>query len=306
MQDVLDAPEAKEKEVSGIYYYLNYRDYLKDYFVANKKKHKYFNYSHFAKRAGVGSHSYLRMVIHGERNLSSKTIHKFAKAMDLSKKEAAYFETLTQFTQAYVESEKDMYFERLVHLRPRSFLKEVNEDQYEYFTKRHFVTIREMTALKNFREDPEWIGAHVYPYLKPTEVEHAIEVLTRLGLVARDEAGKLSHTKTTLTTLPEMTAMEIYDYNRQLLSEAKDAILNRPRHLVDMVSVTAPIPLAILPELKKIMLKCKDEMLDLICQQKTDYDDVFQFNFQYFPITHAHEDPAEDAAEGDEESEIEE
>jgi len=274
----------------NIYTYLNYRDYLKDEFQQRREGKKYFSFSHFARLADMGSHSYVRMVMKGERNLSSKTIYKFSKALKLPKKEAAYFEALVQFTQTTDESEKDLFFKRLKGLRPKSFVQELNQDSHEYFTKRYFVTIREMVALKNFKEDYEWVASRLQPSIKPAEAEHAVQTLLRLSLLKRDESGKLLHTYTTLATMPELDSVEIYNYNHQILTEAKGAILSRPRDLVEMISVTIPIPVKLLPELKDLMINCKDDMLRLINDHKDEYDEVFQVNFQYYPLTRAKDD----------------
>lgn len=53
----------------------------------------------------------------GQRNLSPSSINKLTKALKLNQKEAAYFETLTFFNQSDAKKDRELYLERLSHLK---------------------------------------------------------------------------------------------------------------------------------------------------------------------------------------------
>ena len=100
-----------------IFAFSDYREYLKAYYAEQKSKKPQFSYRFFARLAGLGSASYLRMVIDGERNISPVTINKFARAIKLSKEERIYFETLVLYTQTKSDSEKEYYFDLMSDLK---------------------------------------------------------------------------------------------------------------------------------------------------------------------------------------------
>lgn len=268
-----------------LFHYIDYRQYLQDRYAEEKAKNRHFSFRFFARVAGISSPGFLKMVMDGDRNLTPESVNQFTKALKFSKKEAAYFEALVFFNQAKSDRERDLYFERLQALRPPTQLKGLEKDQYEYFTQAHFVILREMVALPDFKEDHAAIAAHLRPPIKPKEVEHALDVLLRLGLLKRDETGKLAHSDASLTTPAEVESAEVYRFHQTMLNEAKRAMLETPAPLRDITSLTIPIPKAALPALKERIRDFREEILDVINKGSADYHEVYQLNIQLFPVT---------------------
>lgn len=267
------------------YRYLDFRLYLKDLLKAEKARNRYFSFRYFSRVAGLSSPSYLKMVMDGKRNLSPSSIHQFAKAFKLGRKETAYFEALVLFNQARTEKEKDLYFERLSALRPTGNLHGLEKDQYEYYTHKHFVIIREMVALPHFQDDPAWIAGRLSPPIKPKDVEHSIDVLTRLGLLKRDPTGKLVQCDASVTTPPEVVSIEVMQFHKAMINDAKDALFAVPPDQRDISAVTVPIPLKSIPELKQKLQTFREELVAMINKGDQNFDEVYQFNIQLFPVT---------------------
>src|SRR6185436_18708226 len=78
----------------NIFAYLNYRDFLRDFYQEQKAKNPVFSYQYFANRAGFKSKSFLKLVIDGRKNLTGSSLEKMAQAMKLSPKAFSYFEDL--------------------------------------------------------------------------------------------------------------------------------------------------------------------------------------------------------------------
>lgn len=269
----------------NLFSYMDYRQYLKDRYAYEKALNKNFSYRYFARMAGLSSPGFLKMVMNRERNLTPTSINQFSKALKLTNKETDYFEALVLFNQAKTDKERDLYFERLTALKPRSKLTGLQNDQYEYFTKKYFVIIREMVSLPHFRENPAWIGKRLSPKLKPKEVEHALNVLLRLGLIKRNEAGKLVPATASLTTPSEVESMEIFNFHREMLNDAKEAMLSTPSEDRDITALTIPLTKKMLPEFKKRIQSFREEMIDLINKGNVNFDEVYQMNVQLFPVT---------------------
>ncbi len=277
-------------EMPDLFRSMDYRAYLKDRYAAEKAKKRHFSHRYFARIAGLSSSGYLKMVMDGNRNLSPTSIAQFARALKLSKREAGYFEALVLFNQAKSDPERELYFERLSALKPAVKLTGIEKDQYEYFTQKHFVVIREMVALSGFQEDPAWIAKRVKPAIKAKEVEHALEVLLRLGLIRRNKDDKLVHSEASLTTPAEVDSVEVYNFHQSMLNEAKEAMLTVSPELRDITSLTIPIPKKSLPKIKERIKAFREEMIDLINQGDRDYHGVYQLNCQLFPVTSTHKE----------------
>jgi uncharacterized protein (TIGR02147 family) len=267
------------------YTYLNYRDYLRALLAAEKAKNRHFSHRYFARVAGFSSPSYLKMVMDGKRNLTPSSIHQFSKAFKMGHREAGYFEALVLFNQAKSEKEQELYFERLTALRPTTALKGLEKDQYEYYTLKHFVIIREMVALSHFQEDPNWIAKHLSTPIKPRDVRHALEVLLRLKLLARNAQGALEQCDESVATPPDVVSMEVVQFHRTMLDDAKESLFKVAPKRRDISSLTVPIPIGSIKAIKERIQNFRQELLDLINSGSQDFDEVYQLNIQLFPLT---------------------
>jgi len=272
-----------------IFTFTNYREFLNAYYKEQKAKKRHFSFRYFSRVAELKGNNYLQMVMDGKRNLTPATISKFIKALRLNKKEGSYFENLVLFNQAKSEQERDLYFDRLVALKPSKKITGLTKDEFEYLSKKHLVVIREMVSLPHFKEDPEWIAKQFKPFLSKKEVSEAIETLLRLSLLKRNEDGVLKLAKGAVITPPESDSLEIFNYHRAVLSEAKEAILNVQSKKRETVSMTIPMPMSSVDGVKDIIRKCQEEIVQYINKGSRNFDDVFQVNIQMFPVTHSQE-----------------
>lgn len=275
-----------------VFDYIDYRLFLKDKLAELKENNSRFSFRLFARLAGLSSPGYLKMVMDGERNLSPTSINQFAKGLKLGKKEAMYFEALVLFKQAKSEAERDMYLERLSALKPQPKLMGISKDQFEYFTHHYYVVIREMVALPDFKEDEEWIASHMSTPIKAKEAREAIDTLLRLGLVHRDEDGKLVQADGSLTTEPEVASVEVFNFHRNMLNEAKAAMIHLSPESRDITSLTIPIPKDFLPEIKHKIQELRETIIHTINNGPPHYHEVYQINIQLFPVTTTKSDEA--------------
>ncbi len=283
-----------QKDPPKIFDFRDYRHYLKAWSHYLKHVKKDFTHRWFAEQAGFGSQSYFRMVVKGERNLSYATIDKFTKALALGKKESRYFASMVLYNQARAEADKTRYLGDMLELCPKSEATGLTRDQLEYLTSPLLVSLREMTALPDFREDIAWICAHLRVKPTPENVRHALKTLERLGLVVRDAQGQLKHSRVSLETNAAASESEILNYHRQRLDESRDAIMTAPADQWDIAAKTIPIPKKLLPRVSEMLHGVLDDITSLINQSGDDYHEVFQINMQLFPLTATKKDESTD------------
>jgi uncharacterized protein (TIGR02147 family) len=267
----------------SVFDFVNFQEFLRA-LLRQLKGEKYFSYRYLERISGL-SRSYFKLLLDGKRNLTPKAAAKLAKALKLSRKEAAYLEALVLYNQAEGDEERDRYFERLLALRPPLPIRDFSADQYECFTKTYFTEIRELAALPGFVEDLNWIRRRLRRPLRNKEIRHAVAVLERLGLLERTKDGTLTHSGTTMATPVEAPSLDIFNYHRQLLSEAKDAIMNAPYDEWDVGAMTIPMPKAALPQVMEMLRECRERIADFINRGDKDFHEVFQINMQMFPVS---------------------
>ncbi len=274
----------------NLYDYKDFRQYLKDLYAFKKSITPSFSTRIFAQKAGFGSHSYLKMVIDGKRNLSLKSLKKVAKALGLDRKESSFFAALALYNQASTEKDKDYYFDKLIELKPLKKFFKVEKDRFAYFTNKYLVIIRELVALPHFKDDPEWISESLGCHISTDDVKKCIEILLRLDLLARDKEGKLVQAMGTLESPVDAESWEIFNYHRSIISCVKDVMVVVPHENREVISVTIPMSKNALPEIKEIMRKCRDDVVNCINKKDKNFEDVYQVNMQMVPVTRTRRD----------------
>lgn len=286
---------AVPSESPRVFDYLNYRDFIAVMLAHLKKSRRGFSLRHFSKQAGFGSHSFLRMIIRGERSLSQASVAKLVLIFGLNARESRYFEALVYYNQSDSESEKDRYFNDMVQAKPHVKMKGLQKDQFEYITKSLFVTIREMSALADFQADPDWIASRLIKPATDNQIRYALEILKRLELIAKGPDGQWTHTGKALQTQPRIESLQIFNSHRTILSESRDIILETPPTETEITSMTIPVSEDTLRRIFEIMQLCREQIISAVNQGSKDFHKIFQVNMQVFPVTKVAEETKDPA-----------
>src|SRR3989339_1594720 len=113
--------------------YVDYREFLKDYYEFKKLTQAGFSHRYFLAKAGLKGPNFLKNVIDRKKSLSSISIPQFAKALELNKKESEYFAALVLFNQAKQISRKQFYFNQLSEFATQSNAQQIQKNQMAYF-----------------------------------------------------------------------------------------------------------------------------------------------------------------------------
>ena len=266
-----------------IFEYDNYRAYLGDLYKLYKETKPHFSYRYFSQKAGFRSPNFLKLVIEGKRNLSPESIEKFANALKLGKKEAEFFRVLVHLNQARTVGEKKIYAEQLMQFRPFRYIHPLRQDQYRYYADWYNIAIRELTMLPEFSEDPAWIARRLVPPISPQQAQKALDLLLQLGLLERDESGRLVQADAFISTGDEVTSTSVANYHRTLIRMGAEALDRFPGSDRDISSVTMTLSEKNYREIKVLIQRFRKELL-AIADQDESPEGVYQVNFQLFPL----------------------
>lgn len=269
----------------SVYAYLDYRQFLKD-LTRSLKASKQFNVREFARKAQIKAPGYLKMVVDGQRQLTEGMIHKFCRALAISGKEKVYFEKLVRYNQTRDPDLKAAYLEDILALQPRSSNFVLSKKQNRYFSRPHYVCIREMVALSDFREDPKWIAKRCLPRIRSAEVKEAIDTLLELGLLKRSQGGKLRQTEDFISTQDFNTqVIETYHFHEAMLNKARHALGNLSQAERNYYALTLPMTKKLYDEAIQEFYAFRDRIAQKVNDEQAGYDEVYQINFQLFPVT---------------------
>jgi uncharacterized protein (TIGR02147 family) len=266
-----------------VFEYDNYRAYLRDLYGFYKKTKPHFSYRYFSQKAGFRSPNFLKLVIEGKRNLSPESIERFTSALKLNKKETEFFRILVHLNQARTIGEKKLYAEKLMQFRSFRYIHPLRQDQYRYYAEWYNIPIRELTILPEFSEDPGWIARSLLPPISPQQAQKALNLLLQLGLLERDESGRLVQADAFISTGDEVTSTSVANYHREMIQKGSEALDRFPGPVRDISSVTMALSESSFQEIKSLIQRFRKELL-AIADQDQRPEGVYQINFQLFPL----------------------
>ena len=267
-----------------VYRYLDYRALLRD-FYADRKKHGHgFSYRAFSRRAGVGAPNHLKRVMEGDRNIAPAMAQRFADACGFVGKEAQYFCTLVELTQARTTAERQAHYETLLSYRGYQRAQKIDAAKAAYHSHWYVPAVRELASSEGFRDDPKWIAARLLPTITVHEAEQALTILIELGLLVRDRSKRLVQAETVVSTGAETSGLHIVNYHQTMMQRAIASIDLVPRADRDISALTMCVSRAGLARLKQRMQDFRRELVGLEGADGRG-EIVVQINFQLYPLT---------------------
>lgn len=267
-----------------IFDYVDYRAFLRDYYVEQKARTCQFSFRAFAKRAGIRSFNFLQLVMKGQRDLSAQMAMHFARGCGLKGPEAEYFCELVAFGQAKTSEERNRAYERLARFRQFRSLHQLEPAQSAYHNNWYMPAIRELVLLPGFVEDPKWIASMLRPAISPGQAREALATLQELGLLVRDRAGKLCQSSALVTTGPGPLGHHVANYHRVMIEQAARALDEVPRDQRDMSSLTLCVSAQAFENIRRRIAEFRQELLQL-AELEGPADRIVQLGFQLFPLS---------------------
>ena len=279
------------KIIAKIFEYENYRAFLRDYFIEQKKLMKMFSHRFFAKRAGFSSSSFCSHVMDGKKNLSVKSIDKMITGLDLEGKAARYFETLVLYNQAKTLHERELYFTQLSKVRKSTKFYRVNKKQFIFYDKWYYSVIRELAVYSNWNGDYEKLGKMVIPPVSKEKAKKSVNTLIEIGLLKKDDKGNY-HQSSKVITGESAPPVAINKLKKEFLFKAVDSEEKFKKPHKYSSSATLSMSMKSYEKAKKMIDELRRQIL-VMAMDDSKVEKVFQANFQMFPLTKQLENPRE-------------
>ncbi|MEO7425208.1 MAG: TIGR02147 family protein [Fibrobacteria bacterium] len=268
----------------SIFEYLDYREFLADWFRLKKSMNPRFSHRIFAQKAEIKSSGYLSEVTGGLRNLSKGKIPGFARAMGLEERERAFLERLVAFNDAKSGQVKQLLYEQVLKALP-SRAQQVKLSQMEYFSKWYYVAVREALSVIPVSGDCEALAAALHPPITAAQARGALKLLERLSLIERDPGGvwRARHAEL-LGKRDEASAVLIRAYQGEMIGRARNALETVPQAHRDISTVTMSISPGGLGRIKGAIEDFRNRVREIV-RSDAGEDRVVQLNIQVFPLT---------------------
>ena len=268
-----------------IYEYLDYREFLRDFFNAQKAKAPLFSYKYLANKAGFKSKSFIHDVLNRKKNLSRDSIFALQSVLGLNEKAFSYFELLVAFNQATDHKQKDHFFHQIIGYNSRNKARLFTKAQYEVCAHWYHMTIRELAAAVDFKDDYDRLGKMVRPSISARKARQSVRLLLKLDLLRRiGKTGRYEQTDRLVTTGDEVHSLAVHSFHLQNMAMAAESIDTVPRNQRDISSVVLGLSPKGFETAKEEIQKFRKKLLEL-AEKETHISRVYHANFQIFPTT---------------------
>jgi uncharacterized protein (TIGR02147 family) len=263
--------------------YIDYRKYLKDALVERKEQNYHFSYRFIAQHLNLSSPGFFNWIVSGKRKLPEAFIPKLAILFKFTAKECAYFSLLVRHNHSTDPTEREELLQKLSQFAKREHRKEINPEQYHYFSKWYYIAIRELLHIYDFKDDYRSLALQLQPKIKSVEAREAIETLEKIGLIAPDENGFYRPVDKVVTTGETWKSEMITNLQMILIDLGKKAILSVPKTERDISNLTVCITDNGRQRISQEIAMLRKKILE-ISENDRGADNLYQCNIQLFPL----------------------
>ena len=268
----------------SIFEFIDYRQFLAEYYRAKKETSQFFSYRYFSQKIGLNSPSFLKAIIEGKRNLTRPMLERFCKAMNLNAKETLYFKNLVFFNQAKTSAEKQEYYIAIKSMVGGDKEAVLNTDQFEVFSNWYIPVIRELICLYNFNNDYQKLASVIEPPIQAFEAKEAVGLLLRLKMVAPRSDGSFRQVFPAMVASSSVTSLAVRSFIRTMLERSKEALDTIDKQVRHISGIT----MGISPETYDILtseIEAFKDRVKIIVNNDTKSSRIYQMTLSLFPVS---------------------
>lgn len=267
----------------NIFEYTDFRQFIADRLDELQAENPKYSRRYICHKLGLASNNYLKMILDGARTLTDKLAPKLAETLGLSEQETDFFLDLVTYNQSKTTEAKKKALEDLRLHRRFVKVQRMTIDAFDYIADPLTLTMRELAALDDFSEDPEWISAHLLRPATARQIQDAIATLERLGQLVRDESGRLRVADAHQDAGEQLGSVPVRTYHLNMLKLAGEA-MELPVSQRYFQGLTVSIPAS---AYGRVVEKIQEAVEDIrrIVDESTPSEQVYHLEVTFFPLT---------------------
>ncbi|MCI6872713.1 TIGR02147 family protein, partial [Hallerella sp.] len=213
---------AEKQEHRKIFEYLDYREFLRDYYQSKKAANPAFSLRAFSDKIGFKAKDFISRVMQGDKNLSTQSIQKIVTGLKFGKREASFFEDLVWFNQAETMDEKNSWFQKMQNeLKIVRFTEGQHQlafYQYQVYSHWRHLVVRSLIGMYGFHGDFTSLAKSVHPTITIEEAKESVELLEKCNLVKKNEDGSYELVNKDITTGDRTSKIALRGFHQHCLA----------------------------------------------------------------------------------------
>jgi uncharacterized protein (TIGR02147 family) len=276
-----------EKMAPQILQYNSIAQYFEDYLTYRKQLNEKFSFEILAAEIGFKSRSYIHMLIHGKKKISSKFVDSFSQYLKLNQKESSHLTALCLYYNSKNNALKSIFGDKILENLddPKNIVDIQNHEKF--LSSEHAPTIRLLLAFKDFKGTVENLKSVLN--IDQNQLIDTLQLLKELELIhwSETDCGWKASTKSFKALGPSQnTALKKYHLNS--LKEAESNLIDN-EDMSKFKSILFSMDKHNFPqfteEVDSFMRKMKLKYESAQLSQKH----VFKMNVQAYPLTKKYE-----------------
>ena len=278
---------AEKQEHRKIFEYLDYREFLRDYYQSKKAANPAFSLRAFSDKIGFKAKDFISRVMQGDKNLSTQSIQKIVTGLKFGKREASFFEDLVWFNQAETMDEKNSWFQKMQNeLKIVRFTEGQHQlafYQYQVYSHWRHLVVRSLIGMYGFHGDFTSLAKSVHPTITIEEAKESVELLEKCNLVKKNEDGSYELVNKDITTGDRTSKIALRGFHQHCLALGAESIDRDPPTMRNISGSTLGISQAGYEKIVERMSAFRKEIAQIANEDK-DADKVYQMQLLLFPI----------------------
>lgn len=269
--------------------YLEYREFLKDWFVESKKDNRFTSYRYLGQKTGVDP-AWLVRVFQKEGHLNEEALPAFIRLCGFDDRRAEYFRILYRFCKTKAKSSLSELYCRLMELREME-ARVLTSPEFMYFGNWACTALRALIGISENTSDLHAVANHLNPPISQNDARNALEVLKQLKLIEKDGHGGWNITQQIVTTGGEVKSIAVRNFHRRTLELAQESL---DRHSIaerDVSSIVFTVDQADIPEFKQRIEDFRRGLLQF-AKKSEHANRVYALNVSMFPLSEVVENPS--------------
>jgi uncharacterized protein (TIGR02147 family) len=274
--------------------FTDYRQFLKEFYEYKRAQTRTdlrpYSYATFAAAADIKSPNYLKLIIDGQRNLSSEMAKKFARATGLGREEVEEFLALVDFTQATEPIERNRYLKVLADLRVQQQLKsgEIKAETWEKVPGWVTWVLYALTDQSGVKFEPDRLFELMRGKARPDEIRRCLDRLLESGELVRDaDSGQISKGRELMSGSENVPVALVRKLQAELIYLGLESLFQdqpQDREFGAQTLALTDDEFEILKfELRQFRKRWFKDVS--VARKSTKGRRVFQLNIQLFPVT---------------------
>lgn len=274
--------------------YSDFRHYLRDFYEARRRETagsiRPYSYATFSAAADIRSPNYLKMIIEGQRNLSSEMVKKFAKALNLNKDETDEFSALVAYGQATDPLERNQHLKALAEVRAQRQVKsgEIKAEALDKVPNWITWVLYALAEQKNARFDYDRLYDALKGKALREDIRRSLGRLVQSGdLIIDPETGEIQKGRELMAGSEDIPVALVRKLQAELIYLALESLFQDDPHDREFGAMTVALTEEEFEQLKFELRQFRKRWTkDIYVKRKAGKGDrIFQMNVQLFPLT---------------------